>query len=118
MAEFERESVADALNRAVSAADHLTSRDAGAVAAARALAAKIDAWDVIVQWAHDDVADGESTRPVVPANDNTSLPSFLKYLEALQLVPQAEKAKPGPVSTASPSQQALNEMRKGLSIVS
>lgn len=116
MAEFERESVADALERAIADADHLTARHAGAVAAARALAAKIDAWDVIVRWAIDDA--GPVGRPVVPANDNVSLPSFLKYLDALQLVPPAERAKPGPTSTASPAQQALNEMRKGLSIVS
>ena len=117
MAEFERESVADALERAIAAADHLTARHAGAVAAARALAEKIDAWQIIVEWALDDAAVNDR-RPAVPANDNVSLPSFLKYLDALQLVPPAERAKPGPTSTASPSQQALNEMRKGLSIVS
>ena len=116
-ADFAEVSVLDALNSAIAAADHLTPRDAAAVAAARALAAKIDAWDTIVQWAIQDA--GPSGRPSVPANDNTSLPSFLKYLDALQLVPPAaEKAKPGPTSTASPSQQALNEMRKGLSIAS
>jgi len=117
VADFERESVADALERAIADADHLTARHAGAVAAARALAAKIDAWDVIVRWAIDDA--GPAGRPAVPPNDNVSLPSFLKFLDALQLVPApTEKAKPGPTSTASPAQQALNEMRKGLSIVS
>ena len=109
--------VLDALEEAVAAATHLTSRDAAAVEAARALARKIDAWDVIVEWAIDD-ADQSDSKPKVPANDNTSLPSFLKYLEALQLVPPAaEKAKPGPASEASPAQQAMNEMRKGLSVV-
>ena len=118
MAEFERESVADALERAIAAADHLTARHAGAVAAARALAEKIDAWQIIVEWALDDAAANDR-RPAVPANDNVSLPSFLKYLDALRLLPApAERAKPGPTSTASPSQQALNEMRRGLSIVS
>ena len=117
MAEFERESVADALERAIAAADHLTARHAGAVAAARALAEKIDAWQIIVEWALDDAAVNDR-RPAVPANDNVSLPSFLKYLDALQLVPPAERAKPGPTSAASPAQQALNEMRKGLSVVS
>ena len=110
--------VRDALEEAVAAARHLTARDAAAVAAARALADKIDAWDVIVDWALDDAAD-EGSRPAVPRNDNTSLPSFLKYLEALQLVPPAaEKAKPGPASSASPAQQAINDMRKALSVVS
>lgn len=110
-------SVLDALNESIAAADHLTTRDAAAVAAARALAAKIDAWNIIVEWAIDD-ADQQDRRPSVPMNDNVSLPSFLKYLDALQLLPPAEKAKPGPASTASPAQQALNEMRQGLSIVS
>ncbi|UFU03450.1 hypothetical protein LQF12_02230 [Ruania suaedae] len=113
MTQFERQSVAAALDRAIAAADHLTDRDAGAIAAARALADKIDAWDEIVQWALDDAAESGS-RPRVPANDNTSLPTFLKFLDALQLVPPAEKAKPGPAATASDAQQAMNAMRQGL----
>ena len=117
MAEFERESLSAGLERAIAGAQHLTERDAAAVAAARALAARIDAWDVIVQWAMEDAAESEG-RPKVPQNDNTSLPTYLKYLDALQLIPPAaEKAKPGPASQASDSQQALNDMRKGLSVV-
>ncbi len=120
MAEFERESLADALERSIAAAMHLTARDAGMVAAARALAARIDAWDVIVEWAMDDLAGNprRGARPAVPQNDNTSLPTYLKYLDALRLVPPAaEKAKPGPASQASASQQALTEMRQGLALV-
>lgn len=118
MAEFVPESLTEGLERALAAASHLTDRDAAAIAAARALAHRIDVWDVIVQWAMEDAADTES-RPKVPANDNTSLPTYLKYLDALQLLPPAatDKAKPGPASSASPSQQALTEMRKGLSVV-
>jgi hypothetical protein len=109
--------VLDALDSAIAAATHLTARDAAAVAAARALASKIDAWDVIVDWAFEDAAE-DGSRPRVPANDNVSLPSFLKYLEALQLVPPAaEKAKPGPASQASAAQQELNAMRQGLTVV-
>lgn len=120
MAETETESLREALDRAVAASSHLSARDAAAVAAARALADKIDAWDVIVDWANDDLAGNPrpGARPAVPANDNVSLPSFLKYLEALQLVPPApEKAKPGPASQASAAQQELNAMRQGLSVV-
>ncbi len=117
MAEFLNERVSDALESAIAAASHLTARDAAAVAAARALAAKIDAWEQIVSWALDDAAQSGS-RPAVPANDNTTLPTFLKYMEALQLVPPpVEKAKPGPASSASPAQQAINEMRQGLKTV-
>jgi hypothetical protein len=115
------ETLSEALERSIAAATHLTTRDAGAVAAARALAAKIDAWDVIVRWAHENAAE-TGTRPKIPAHDNISLGSFLKYLEALQLVPPAEHRKPGPASTASESQQQINEMRErirqgGLSLV-
>lgn len=74
-----------AFDEAVAAASHLTKMDAGAVAAARALADKIDAWDVIVQWALDDA--GDDGRPSVPANDNVALPTFLKYAESLGLTP-------------------------------
>lgn len=118
MVDVARGPVRAALDEALDACSHLSARDAAAVAAARALADKIDAWDVIVQWAIEDASETRGARPAVPQNDNTSLGSFLKYLEALQLVPPAaEKAKPGPASEASPAQQALNDMRKGLSVV-
>lgn len=116
MAEFKKMSVAEALEVSIAAATHLTDRDAGAIAAARALAAKIDAWDLIVDWALEDVAES-GARPKVPAHDNASLPSYLKYLEALQLVPPVAKAKPGPASQASEPQQAINEMRQALRVV-
>lgn len=115
MAEFAKETVSEALERAIEAATHLTARDAAGIAAARALAAKIDAWDTIVQWAKEDA--GPVGRPTVPNNDNVSLPTFLKFLDALQLVPPAEKAKPGPQSTASESQAELNKLRAGLRVV-
>lgn len=110
-----RVTLAAALETALAAAAHLTDRDAAATAAARALAARIDAWDVIVRWASEDA--GALGRPKVPANDNTSLPTYLRYLDALQLVPPAEKAKPGPASTASPAQRELNDLRAGLRLV-
>jgi hypothetical protein len=80
--------VRDALDEAVRAASHLSDLDAAAVAAAQALADKIDAWDVIVDWAHEDAAETES-RPRVPDNDNVSLATFLKYLDQLGLTPAA-----------------------------
>ena len=79
--------VRDGLESAVTAAAHLSELDEGALAAARALADKIDAWDVIVEWAVEDA--GGDGRPVVPANDNTSLGTFLKYLTELGLTPAA-----------------------------
>lgn len=83
----------EALDEAVEAAKHLGPMDAAAVAAARALADKIDAWDIIVDWALADLADDPrpGKRPAVPQNDNTSLPSFLRYCESLGLTPAARK---------------------------
>jgi len=90
-----------AFDESVAAATHLTALDRGAVEAARALADKVDAWDVIVEWARDDAAGIRGARPAVPQNDNVSLASLLKYMESLGLTPLARKtslggaAKPG-----------------------
>ena len=86
-------SVFESFQASVKAAGHIDADgvDAGAVAAAGALARKIDEWDVIVEWAREDAAETES-RPKVPANDNTSLPTFLRYCGALGLTPAARKA--------------------------
>lgn len=94
MADFAILGVADGLEVALAAASHLEAKHAATVAAARALARKIDAWDVIVQWAREDVADS-SARPAVPQNDNTSLGTYARYLEQLGLVvPVAKGAAP------------------------
>lgn len=89
--------VREALDMAVEAATHLGPMDAGAIEAARALADKIDAWDVIVQWAVADAHDdGPTARPKVPANDNTSLPTFLRFCESLGLTPAGRKSLEAP----------------------
>lgn len=90
MAEFNDESLEVALDRGLKNAKHLRAVHAPTVQAARALARKIDAWDVIVDWALDDA--GGDGRPAVPANDNVSLSSFLKYMDALGLTPSIEPA--------------------------
>lgn len=83
-------SVYEAFMKSVKDAPHVDSKgvDAGSVAAAGALARKIDAWDVIVQWAAEDAAESEG-RPKVPQNDNVSISAFLKYCESLGLTPGA-----------------------------
>lgn len=88
--------VSESFLAAVSAADHIDADgvDAAAVSAGLALARKIDAWDQIVEWAIEDAAETQS-RPKVPANDNTSLPSFLRYCEALGLTPGSRRALTG-----------------------
>ncbi|MFJ9387719.1 hypothetical protein ACIRON_02790 [Nocardioides sp. NPDC101246] len=71
--------------KAAKEAGRLTDEDSAAIAAIRALADKIDAWDDIVQWAIEDA--GAEGRPKVPANDNVTLPTFLKFCESLGLTP-------------------------------
>lgn len=83
--------VRTALDASVEAATHLTDMDLGVIEAARALADKIDAWDVIVEWALDDANQDRTGRPKVPQNDNVSLASFLKYCESLGLTPAQRK---------------------------
>jgi hypothetical protein len=63
----------------------LTSLDDGAVAALRALASKIDNWDAVVESATEQQSEGQKLP--VPLHDNTSIPTFLKYCEALKLTP-------------------------------
>lgn len=79
------ESIAEATERAIAAARHLTDLDAGAVAALRALANKIDHWDDVVDAASDQREDGQKL--TIPVHDNVSIPAYLKYCEALRLTP-------------------------------
>lgn len=100
MTQFVEESVADALERSLGDATHLRARHAAAVAAARALARKIDEWDTIVRWAVED-AEESGGRPKVPAHDNVSLSTLMKYLVQLGLVPDEQQAAPGARAGAS-----------------
>lgn len=63
--------------------------DAGAVAAVRVLARKIDEeqdrWDYALEWAQNN--PGAPGGPKPPAHDNVSIPTFLKYAESLGLTP-------------------------------
>ncbi|WP_163168096.1 hypothetical protein [Arthrobacter sp. Alg241-R88] len=81
-----------ATEAAIAAATHLVDSDQGAVEAMRALARKIDAWDLIVAWAIDDVShQKDGGRPAVPANDNVSISAYLKYCDQLGLTPAGRK---------------------------
>ena len=83
---MDESNIIEGTEAAIAAAKHLTAQDAGAVEALRLLARKIAAWDQIVEWALEDAARDER-RPVVPANDNVSIPTYLKYADALGLTP-------------------------------
>lgn len=118
MAAFEDESLEAALDRSLRNAKHLRAVHAGTVKAARMLARKIDAWETIVAWALDE-ANQECKRPSVPQNDNVSIASFLKYMDALGLTPELEApAKKQTTKPADKPASPVDAMRKGLRAVS
>lgn len=88
----------DATDAAIKAAAHLKGTAgkeyAGTIEAVRSLARKIDAWDTVVRWALEDAAAERGARPAVPPNDNVSLSSYLKYMEALGLTPAVQNTVP------------------------
>ncbi|MFB7843622.1 hypothetical protein [Microbacterium sp. NPDC056052] len=96
-------------------AAHLTDADAGAIEALRALARKIDAWDVIVDWALDDAAQAKGARPAVPQNDNVSISAYLKYCDQLGLSPVGRKALGVKDGGAGGKKAKLHALRGGKS---
>lgn len=97
------------------ASGHLTDADAGAVEALRALARKIDAWDVIVQWALEDAEQTKGARPAVPQNDNVSISAYLKYCDQLGLSPVGRKALGVKDGGGSGKKAKLHALRGGKS---
>lgn len=67
------------------------SLSAGPVAAVLALARKIDGWDAVVEAAMEGREDG--AKLPIPLHDNTSIPTYLRYCEALQLTPSKMPVK-------------------------
>lgn len=99
--------VLDATNAAIAAADHLdkTGLDAGQIEAVKALARKIDAWDVICQYALDDAAEHDRARPAVPQNDNVSIASYMKGMASLGLTPEARNTIPRKADAPAPTKK-------------
>ena len=124
MAVFEPLSVLESLEASLAVATHLEPKHAATVGAARALAAKIDAWDTIVQWAIEDAHESEArgARPAVPANDNTSLGTYARYLEQLGLTVPAAKSSPAkkaaeppaPTPVPAPGRVSLSVLRSAV----
>lgn len=114
---FDDDSLESALNRSLKNAKHLRAAHAATVRAARSLARKIDAWDVIVDWAIEDAQEVRGARPAVPANDNVSLATFLKYMNDLGLTPETAavpvKGAGVPAKPATPKDE-LAAMRQKL----
>lgn len=101
--------VHEATLMAIAAAPYVdrVGADAGTVEAMLALAKKIDAWDEIVELAMDQTEEGR--KPTVPVHDNTSLPTFLRYCEALGLTPATRKALAAEVKAEG---DAVDELKK------
>lgn len=103
----------EATERAISAADHLTSMDDGAVEALRALARKIDAWDVIVEFALEDIEGVKGARPAVPQNDNVSISAYAKLSDQLGLTPIGRKTLALKKEAESAKSAKLTALRGG-----
>ena len=88
------ESLIDATERSIRAATHLTDLDAGAVAALRALAVRVGTAD--------------------PEKDNVTLPTYLKFCEALRLTPASRGVTVGE-SEAKGKLANLRSLRGGRS---
>lgn len=73
-----------ATETALAAADHLTDLDAGAVETLRTLARKIDTEAELRELALD-ASREDGGRP--PQVDNVSIPTYLKFCDALGLTP-------------------------------
>ena len=89
----------DATNEAIAAAgDAIADRDAGTVRAILDVAMKVDMADRYFEALADHAAEANG-RP--PSQDNVSIPTFLKFCDALGLTPigrtraEIEKAKGG-----------------------
>jgi len=76
--------VLGATNRSITAARHLTEMDKGAVATLRVLARKIDTEIELRELA---LAYAERHDQKPPSIDNVSIPTYLKFAEALGLTP-------------------------------
>ncbi len=88
----------EATAAAVAAAEHLGKADAGAVEALLTVARKVDQdedrWDLALRWAEE-----MQHRP--PSQDNVSLPTYLKFCEAMGLTP-AGRSKLGEKKPEAP----------------
>lgn len=97
---FESETVRDAVDRSVRNAPHLRAIHSAPVAALRVLAERIDS----------PPSSADDAEAKLPQNDNVSIPTFLKYCQALGLVPdlkaEREAAKPAAAS-ARPGQPVV-----------
>jgi hypothetical protein len=93
------ESITEATERAIRAASHLTDMDAGAVETLRYLARKIETESELREIALRYAEEYDQKPPHV---DNVSVPTYLKYCDALGLTPAARlrfvdgKPKEGP----------------------
>jgi len=79
------------VSHAITAGTLDANLSAGPVAAVLALARKIDGWDAVIEAAMEDREDG--AKLPIPLHDNTSIPTYLRYCEALQLTPSKMPAK-------------------------
>ncbi|VXB33218.1 terminase small subunit [Pseudoclavibacter sp. 8L] len=88
MARRASNAIYNATNKAIRAANHLKPEHGAAVAALRFLAKKIDSEATLRDLVFERMKTADPEKDVkLPPIDNVSLPTFLRYLEALGLTP-------------------------------
>lgn len=108
------DTIYEATLKALKAATHLKDTDKGAVAALKFLARKIDTEDqmrdLVLERAGED-----NVKP--PPLDNVSIPTYLKYCEALGLTPAARGAAGSKAAAPAPEPEdelaAFSRKKKG-----
>lgn len=102
------DNVYDATLKALKAATHLTDTDRGAVAALKFLARKIDIEDTLRDLVLDRAGE-DNVKP--PPLDNVSIPTYLKYCEALGLTPASRGAAGKAAAPAKEPEDELEAFR-------
>lgn len=91
--------------------------DAGALAAIRVLARKIDEeqdrWDYCMEWAEYG-RGGEDPPPKPPPMDNVSIPIYLKFCESLGLTPAGRGRIPGGTPKEAGGGSTLGNLSEGV----
>lgn len=98
-------SVLEQTNAAVASASHLTDMDVGAVEALRLLAAKIDNDEALRAAYLDRGSDVEGERKPLQL-DNVSIPTYLKFCDALGLTPAGRVKLEGRAAAAARKAEA------------
>lgn len=109
--------VVDATEKSIAAAAHLDldGKDAGAVSALLAAARKIDDWDRVLDGYFEQLEMDPESKVRPPSVDNATLPTYLKFCEALGLTPASRGSltKPAVPKVENELEDFINRKKAG-----